>query len=290
MEQTNRKMEWLFLFPLLLQWAVYIRLQHQLPPQIATHFTTGDNGEWMANGYSSPLQLMLITTGVYALVYFSVNAKSNRYINVNARYLFLIKGLTLLLVGGLDSALLWSGAHHNKLMEGISTPMTILLFFAINAFVFLIFRYGMRADKGGRPLSDQYYNIIWVLMHLLVSYALLLPLASVAGIPVRGNGKGFYLFLMAFLAIMGNLFYNIRPNAFIGIRTPWTLKDEHVWRKTHRLSGILLVIAGTAGFIGVLLLPGSYLQPILMLVIGVGTIVPAIFSYIFYRQQISSIS
>ncbi|WP_243123893.1 SdpI family protein [Thermaerobacter sp. FW80] len=26
----------------------------------------------------------------------------------------------------------------------------------------------------------------------------------------------------------------VRPNFFFGIRTPWTLSSEAVWRKTHR--------------------------------------------------------
>ena len=37
--------------------------------------------------------------------------------------------------------------------------------------------------------------------------------------------------------MMGNYFQTVRPNYFVGIRTPWTLENEQVWKKTHRLGG-----------------------------------------------------
>jgi uncharacterized membrane protein len=44
--------------------------------------------------------------------------------------------------------------------------------------------------------------------------------------------------------LLGNLMTRIRPNWFVGIRTPWTLSSDTVWRKTHRFGGIAFVIAG----------------------------------------------
>jgi len=47
-------------------------------------------------------------------------------------------------------------------------------------------------------------------------------------------------FLLVFL-VMGNFFGNLKPNRFVGIRTPWTLQSEETWRATHRLAGRLMV-------------------------------------------------
>lgn len=41
--------------------------------------------------------------------------------------------------------------------------------------------------------------------------------------------------LAIFISILGNYMNNIRPNYFVGFRTPWTLESADVWRKTHRL-------------------------------------------------------
>ncbi len=54
--------------------------------------------------------------------------------------------------------------------------------------------------------------------------------------------------LILFL-ILGNYLGNLRPNYFIGIRTPWTLENAQTWRATHRLGGRLI-------FFGALLLLG----------------------------------
>lgn len=44
--------------------------------------------------------------------------------------------------------------------------------------------------------------------------------------------------------IMGNYLSKIKPNWFIGIRTPWTLSSEENWNKTHRLGGKVFILGG----------------------------------------------
>jgi len=44
--------------------------------------------------------------------------------------------------------------------------------------------------------------------------------------------------------VMGNSLPQVKGNFFVGFRTPWTLSDPEVWRKTHRLGGRLWVLAG----------------------------------------------
>ena len=44
--------------------------------------------------------------------------------------------------------------------------------------------------------------------------------------------------------VIGNVLPQARPNWFFGIRTPWTLSDDRVWRRTHRIAGYLFVACG----------------------------------------------
>ena len=53
------------------------------------------------------------------------------------------------------------------------------------------------------------------------------------------------------LMVVGNVMGKVRPNYFVGIRTPWTLSSDHVWDQTHRFGGKAFVLAGLA----LLLLP-----------------------------------
>ncbi len=44
--------------------------------------------------------------------------------------------------------------------------------------------------------------------------------------------------------VLGSVMGKIRPNWFVGIRTPWTLSSKLSWTKTHRLGGRLFVLMG----------------------------------------------
>ena len=46
--------------------------------------------------------------------------------------------------------------------------------------------------------------------------------------------------LLLFFVVLGNYLGNLRPNYFIGIRTPWTLENPETWRATHRVGGRLM--------------------------------------------------
>jgi uncharacterized membrane protein len=63
-------------------------------------------------------------------------------------------------------------------------------------------------------------------------------------------GRPIDMILVAFLGtailfcVIGNLMGKIRPNWFVGIRTPWTLSSKQSWDKTHRLAGWLFLLMG----------------------------------------------
>lgn len=52
------------------------------------------------------------------------------------------------------------------------------------------------------------------------------------------------LLLGLLLLILGNLLGKVRPNWFVGIRTPWTLSSAESWNRTHRAGGWVFVAAG----------------------------------------------
>ena len=50
----------------------------------------------------------------------------------------------------------------------------------------------------------------------------------------------------ALLIVLGNLLGKIRPNWFVGVKTPWTLSSRRSWVKTHRMAGWTFVLLGLA--------------------------------------------
>lgn len=49
---------------------------------------------------------------------------------------------------------------------------------------------------------------------------------------------------------LGNYMPQVKDNYLFGVRTAWTLANPEVWRKTHRLSGIMWMIGGLLIFAG----------------------------------------
>lgn len=83
--------------------------------------------------------------------------------------------------------------------------------------------------------------------------------------------------------IMGNYLGKVRSNWFFGIKNPWTLENEEVWVKTHRLAGPLMF---GAGFLSIVLAFVNRSFTFWIIIGGVvfASIVPTIYSYIIYQK------
>lgn len=90
--------------------------------------------------------------------------------------------------------------------------------------------------------------------------------------------------ISALFMLMGNYFGKIRQNYFIGIRVPWTIADEDVWNRTHRLAGKLWFLAGVLGILGAFL-PRSIGGTLFFGAITIGTLVPIAYSYKIFRDK-----
>lgn len=83
---------------------------------------------------------------------------------------------------------------------------------------------------------------------------------------------------------MGNYFKVIKPNYFIGIKTPWTLENEDVWKLTHLLAGKMWVIGGIVIVICSLIVPEDLNFYIFMSITAVISFVPLVYSYLIYQK------
>ncbi|HOF86457.1 MAG TPA: SdpI family protein, partial [Treponemataceae bacterium] len=71
------------------------------------------------------------------------------------------------------------------------------------------------------------------------------------GVPVRMDIV-IRLLVGAVFLVSGNYMSKFRHNYFCGIRTPWTLASESVWRKTHRRGAVVFIVMGfswSSGFV-----------------------------------------
>ena len=90
---------------------------------------------------------------------------------------------------------------------------------------------------------------------------------------------------------MGLLFYyagvlteNAEQNWFIGIRTPWTLSSENVWKRTNCLGGKLFRIAGITAFSGVFF--PEYAIYFILVPAVIVVVITVVYSYLEYKKEL----
>lgn len=127
------------------------------------------------------------------------------------------------------------------------------------------------------------YSILILFIILFISAMNLMGLFSALGYKINFSVV-LPIFLGILFIVIGNYLSQIRPNYFVGIRTPWTLASEYVWRKTHRFGGYVFVIIGLFSFFSFLLNGlGMYLF-LAALIIGMVTII--LYSYLIFKKRL----
>jgi len=286
MKANNIEKEIPFMILFLMPWLVYLLLREQLPALIASHYTV-DGGKWVADRYASPLGLMAgLSVGaivVYLVMSLPVVLKGGRP-EMSAgmkQWLYYFKLVIIAFMLILPTYSLLAAGH--KLPDlsdaAIANVSMILLLVTLNTFLYLLF--SRVIGNMPKPVSEKYYKIIWVSTHIVTSAGPLLVILASQGIHAE---RLIPELMTLFIAICGNLLYNARPNRFMGIRTPWTLRNEEVWRKTHHVGGIWCFAAGITGFIICIFAPESMLRFVLSAVIILISVVSIGYSYWLYRK------
>ncbi|SHH37859.1 SdpI family protein [Flavobacterium defluvii] len=86
------------------------------------------------------------------------------------------------------------------------------------------------------------------------------------------------------LMVLGNYFKVIQPNYFIGIRTPWTLENNEVWKATHSFAGKLWFFWGLLLMIGGLVFQDAFFSKAFLAVVLVLAVVPIVYSYFKFKS------
>lgn len=112
----------------------------------------------------------------------------------------------------------------------------------VAAFLLLLFLPVLdpRMKKGVEGNSLAVLGIVRLSIVALLAFMFGVQMAVALGLRVD-SGRLIINGLLVFFLVMGNFFGSLRPNYFVGIRTPWTLESPETWRATHRVGGRILV-------------------------------------------------
>lgn len=81
----------------------------------------------------------------------------------------------------------------------------------------------------------------------------------------------------------GVLIEKSKRNWFVGIRTPWTLSNDKVWDKTHKLGGKLFKISGIIAVLGFIFPEFGF--SLMLFPVILSSIYVFIYSYFEYRKE-----
>ena len=108
---------------------------------------------------------------------------------------------------------------------------------------------------------------------------------------ILGGGKGSVItyipmLILFFMAFLGNYMINIKRNHFIGIRTPWAMESESIWKKTHQFAGKLIFYSSLVGIIILFFLSDFKLKLIFTVVLLIAILtISTYYSYKFYKEE-----
>jgi len=137
-----------------------------------------------------------------------------------------------------------------------------------------------------RQNYEKFIHTYWVIANsvgLFIGVAHVMVIANGLGYPVAMT-RIVPLGLGILFIALGNVLPRVEPNWFVGIRTPWTLSSDTVWRKTHRTGGWLMVLGGFALVACAFLPPGVFL-PLLIAAILLMAVVPIVQSYVLWKRE-----
>lgn len=157
--------------------------------------------------------------------------------------------------------------------------MILFMLTGITYFVFLIIPYidpKQKLQNMGNKLNN-----LRLILGLFMSALAIYILYSVQ--QKTSNPVLIFPLIGLLFAFLGNYFKTIKPNYFIGIRTPWTLENEEVWKKTHLIGGKLWFVGGLLMAL-TFVLPNEIQLYTFLGITAVISIVPIVYSYLEFKK------
>ncbi|AWD65993.1 MULTISPECIES: SdpI family protein [Priestia] len=172
--------------------------------------------------------------------------------------------------------------------DGFATKINaMILTVGIMVLIYFVIAFVPRIDprKENYKYFSKTYNILLNAVLLLFFFVNMSTILQGLGYNVPMSYIAPIMAGLVFI-IIGNYLQRVRSNYFMGIRTPWTLSNENVWKKTHRLSGKIFFIGGLLILISAFL-PDGYKSVIMWGSIVLCVAIPYLYSYLAYKKEMN---
>lgn len=170
--------------------------------------------------------------------------------------------------------------------DGWSSRTFAVLGMAALPFGLLLLFNGLPRIMPRRENFSRFEDTYWFIANLVMAFICAL------NVVILGNALGWgisvprtvLLGMGALFIVLGNVLPRTRSNWFMGIRTPWTLDNEKVWRDTHRLGGRTFMVGGLITVVAAFM-PAEAQPWVAMGALMVAGFIPVVYSYVAWRRE-----
>jgi len=161
---------------------------------------------------------------------------------------------------------------------GSKSELILIAIFPLLAYLIFIIVPKKKIEAMGKK-----YQKLKTLLILLMTLLAVYILYSIKNLTF--SNPNFIIIAIGILyTLFGNYSKTIKSNYFIGIRTPWTLKNETVWKNTDILGGKLWFVGGIIIIISSLVVNKAYNIYLFLVITAIITLIPVIYSYIQFKK------
>jgi len=86
------------------------------------------------------------------------------------------------------------------------------------------------------------------------------------------------------MIVLGNVMPKAKNNAFIGLRTPWSRKNDEVWKKSQKFGGVSFILCGLATLVICIFTEGISCMIWSLAALAVVTTVDVLYTYKIAKQ------
>lgn len=164
-------------------------------------------------------------------------------------------------------------------------PVPLLLLPVMAIALYLLMLFLPRIDPG-RLNYERFATAYWIIrLVVLVHFAILHSTVLLITLGYKVDiGRIALVSMGAMFLVLGSILGKVRPNWFVGVRTPWTLSSKTSWSHSQRAGGWMFIVVGLLTFPSAFL-PSPWNVFVVLTATIVGTLALVAYSYLLWRKD-----
>ena len=172
-------------------------------------------------------------------------------------------------------------------IDGTGPKYMLFIFLGEAVGINFLMLFAEKIDPKGENYArfPKVFNVFRIFVTALLCGMELLSIGFAFNPQFADMSKIMFVVMGGMFVLLGNYMPKVKHNYTFGIKTPWTLDNETVWNKTHRMSGPLWVVAGMAIMALSLIKTTTVTNILRVAVMVVVVFIPMIYSYFVFQQE-----